>query len=64
MCLTNIETQPVIHFYRLGSFIFILKNLNNSFFFKTEALREIGTKIDKSDYSILHHVTSLIYIEL
>jgi hypothetical protein len=34
------------------------------FFFKNEALREIGTKIDKSDYSILHHVTSLIYIEL
>jgi hypothetical protein len=34
------------------------------YFFKNEALREIGTKIDKSDYSILHHVTSLIYIEL
>jgi hypothetical protein len=28
MGLTNIEMQPVIHFYRLrGSFIFILKKL-------------------------------------
>jgi hypothetical protein len=41
-----------------------LKKYQESHKWNRTRLREIGTKIDKSDYSILHHVTSLIYIEL